>query len=180
MKLGVFVGSFNPVHEGHIKVVNHLLDNGYVDKVLIIATPNYWDKQDLVKVEDRINMLRIYETDNIIIDTKHNMYEYTYQVLRSLKKDSKDELYLIIGADNVINLDKWKNIDEILENKIIVLNRDNIDINKYLDKFDESKFIVVSDFDSLNLSSTEIRNGNYKGLNPRVREYIVKHNLYKN
>ena len=72
-----------------------------------------------------------------------------------------------------------KNIDEILENKIIVLNRDNIDINKYLDQFDKSKFIVVSDFPFINVSSTEIRKGNHKYLKEEVKEYITKNNLYK-
>lgn len=42
MKLGIFVGSLNQVHEGHIKVAKYLLANNYVDKVLLLATPNYW------------------------------------------------------------------------------------------------------------------------------------------
>lgn len=178
-KIGVFVGSFNPVHEGHIKVVNYLLDNNYVDKVLLLATPNYWDKQDLISIEDRVNMLRFYETDKIIVDDVHNKHPFTYQVLRSLKEDYKDELYLIIGADNIIDLHKWKNIDEILENKVIVLNRNNIDIYKYLEDYKSDNFVVVSDFPFIDVSSTEIRNGNYEYLNPKVAEYIRGHNLYK-
>ena len=127
MRIGVFVGSFNPVHEGHIKVANYLLEHDYVDKVLILPTPNYWDKQDLIPVRHRYRMLKFYETDKIIIDNKHNNYPYTYQVLRSLKKDYKDDLYLIIGADNIERFNEWRNYEEIQENKIIVLNRNNID-----------------------------------------------------
>ena len=180
MKTGVFVGSFNPVHDGHIKVANYLIENNYVDKVLMLATPNYWNKQDLVSIEHRVNMLKFYETDKIIIDDKHNKYPYTYQVLRSIKKDSFEELYLIIGADNLKDLDKWKNIGEILNNnKIIVLNRNNIDINRYLEKFDKSRFIIISDFPFIDVSSTQIRNGNYEYLNKRVREYIDKNRLYR-
>lgn len=179
MRLGVFVGSFNPVHEGHIKVVKYLLDNNYVDKVLLLATPNYWNKQDLAPIEERVKMLKFYENEQIIVDDVHNGYPYTYQVLRALKEDYNDELYLIIGADNIISFNKWKNIDEILENKIIVLNRNNIDIDEYLNEFDKSKFIVISDFPFIDTSSTEIRNGNYRYLSNEVKDYIIKNNLYK-
>ena len=44
MRLGVYIGSFNPVHNGHIKLVNFLLDNNYLDKVLIVATQSYCTK----------------------------------------------------------------------------------------------------------------------------------------
>ena len=179
MRLGVFVGSFNPVHEGHIKVVNYLLDNNYVDKVLLLATPDYWEKKALTPIEDRVQMLRYYENDRIIVDNIHNKYPYTFQVIRSLKADYNDELYLIIGADNIINFDKWQHIDELLENKIIVLNRNNINIEQYLDKYDRSKFIVLSEFPFIDISSTEIRKGNYEYLHPKVIEYIKEHNLYK-
>ena len=44
MKLGIFVGSFNPVHKGHIKIANYILNKKLVDRLLIIPTGNYWDK----------------------------------------------------------------------------------------------------------------------------------------
>ena len=180
MKLGIFVGSFNPVHEGHIKVANYLLNNHYVDKVLMLATPNYWDKQDLIDLKHRVNMLRFYETQNLIVDDIHNKEPYTYQVLRLIKKDyPNDELYLIIGADNIINLDKWKNIDEILVNKIIVVNRNEININKYLERFPKEQFIVIPSFPNIDISSTEIRNGNHKCLKKEVKTYIERNHLYE-
>ena len=180
MKLGIYVGSFNPVHNGHLRVIHYLLDNNYVDKVLVLPTPNYWDKQDLVDINHRVNMFKIFETKKIIVDDIHNKYPYTYLVLRSIKKDyPNDLLYLIIGADNLVNLDKWKNIDEILENKVIVLNRYDIDMNKYLEKFNKSKFIIIPDYNYTDISSTEIRNGNYKELNSKVKKYIDENNLYK-
>lgn len=179
MKLGIYVGSFNPVHSGHIKVVHYLLNNKYVDKVLLLATPNYWDKQDLVNQEHRVEMLKFYEDKDIIVDDIHNKEPYTYQVLRLLKEDyPNDELYLIIGADNMIHLDKWKNIDEILKNKIIVMNRNHIDINHYLDKYPKNQFVVISDFPYTRVSSTQIRNGDYKHLKNEVKSYIEHNKLY--
>ena len=178
MKLGIYVGSFNPVHEGHIKVANYLLDNNYVDKVLLLPTPNYWNKQDLIEMRHRLNMLRYYETNNIIVDDIHNNYPYTYQVLRALREDYQDELYLIIGSDNLPSLDKWMNIDEILQNKIIVVNRDMTDLEDYLVNFPREQFIVIPNFENLDVSSTAIRNGSTKHVSPKVLQYIKTNHLY--
>ena len=65
MKIAVYVGSFNPVHKSHIKVVNLVLKN-YVDKVIIVPTLAYWDKKNLIDIKDRINMLKFYENEKII------------------------------------------------------------------------------------------------------------------
>ncbi len=94
MKLGVYVGSFNPVHNGHIKVANYLVNNNLVDKVLMLPTPAYWNKQNIVDIKHRVNMLKFFETDKIIIDDINNNYPYTYQVMDSVKDDNpKDDLY---------------------------------------------------------------------------------------
>ncbi len=187
MKTGVYVGSFNPVHKGHIKVINHLLINNIVDKVIVIPTKNYWDKNNLIDINDRINMLKIYENNKIIINTNLNELQYTYQVLDELKKEYKD-LYLIIGDDNLISFDKWKNVDEILKNKVIVMKRNNINLNQYIEKFtNKDSFIIVNDYVPLDISSTQIRKlitncetkdlENY--LDKKVLDYILKNNLYQ-
>lgn len=179
MRIGLYVGSFNPVHNGHIKVINYLLDNNLVDKVLVLPTPNYWDKQDIIDVKHRINMLKFYERENVIIDDIHNGYPYTYQVIDSIKKDYDDELYLVIGSDNLEKLYLWKNIDQILQNKIIVLRRGDTPIDEYLEKYDRSKFIIVDDFEFIDVCSTDIRNGIYNNIDDRVVEYINTNNLYR-
>ena len=179
MKIGVYVGSFNPPHYGHINGAKHLINKNYVDKVLLLPAPNYWNKQTNVSIFHRVNMLKFYETDKIIVDDIHNDYPYTYEVLTSLEKDyPNDELYLIIGADNLEKFHLWKRLDIIFKHKVIVLNRDNINVNKYLEKFDRDKFIIVNDY-SLSISSTMIRRDiNSKYLNENVRKYIIKNNLY--
>ena len=177
MRIGVYVGSFNPVHDGHIHVAEYLINNNYVDKVLLLPTPGYWDKKDLASMRHRINMLKFYETDKIKVDTVHNNYDYTYQVLDSLKKDYNDELYLIIGSDNLEKFHLWKNIEEILKYNIIVLNRgDNID--KYINNLN-GKFTIISDFNYINISSTEIRNGCRDHLKKEVASYIDENHLYR-
>lgn len=180
MKLGIYIGSFNPPHKGHIDIVNYLLNNKYIDKVLIVPTLSYWDKTNLATVEDRINMLKFYESNNIIIDTKNNKYIYTYELMRVLSSEYKDdELYLIIGADNIISFDKWKEYKELLNYKIIVMNRNNIDTYKYIERLGGNNFIVIDSYPYIDVSSTEIREGkkdNY--IDSKVLEYIKKNNLY--
>ncbi len=183
MKIGVFVGSFNPVHNGHIHVVNYLLEHNIVDKVLIIPTFSYWDKNDLAPLSDRINMLKFFENDRVIIDEVHMYNQFTYQVMDSLEKDyPNDEFMLIIGADNIIAFDKWMHYEDLLKRKIIVVNRDNIDISSYINKFEnKDNFIVIQDFDYINTSSTNIKNDlNNSNLDPRVYNYILEHDLYQN
>lgn len=186
MKIGVYVGSFNPPHKGHIKIVNHLINN-YLDKVIIIPTGNYWNKLDLININDRINMLKFYESENVIIDNKNNNLEYTYQILNNLKLEyKKDDLYLIIGADNIINFDKWMNYKEILTYNLIILNRNNIDILEYLEKLNKKdKYIIVNDLPSIDISSTIIRNKlNNKDydlsmyIDDYILNYIMENNLY--
>jgi len=187
MKIGIYVGSFNPPHLGHIKIVNHLVDN-YLDKVIIVPTGNYWDKQDLINVKDRINMLKLFENENIMIDNKNNDVQYTYQILEILSREYKeDELYLILGADNLINLDKWKNYDKILKYNLVILNRTNIDVFRYLNHLNKkTNYIVVDDLPNIDISSTMIRKKlkekDYDNIlnliDKKVFEYIEKNNLY--
>ena len=74
MKLGIYVGSFNPPHKAHINIVKYLIRKNIVDKVLIVPTDGYWDKLDLESTMNRINMLSFFENDKIMIERKFNHY----------------------------------------------------------------------------------------------------------
>ena len=179
MKLGVYIGSFNPVHNGHINLVNYLLKENYVDRILIVPTIGYWDKRNLVDINHRINMLKFFENDNILVDITHNNYEFTCELMDSLKKDVDDDLYLIMGADNIINFNKWKNYQDLLKYNIIIVNRDNINIDDYIKNYNTSNFIICRDYKPLNISSTLIRdNLDNEYLDKRVYNYIKENNLY--
>lgn len=181
MKIGIFIGSFNPPHLGHLDIINYLLNKKYVDKILIVPTKNYWNKTNLIDINKRIAMLKFYENDNIKVDTSNNNYQYTYQLMRKLKKEySHDELYLIIGADNIINFKKWKNYEELLTYNIIIMTRNNIDILKYTSHL-TGKFTVVNDYNFTDISSTKIRNNvflNKKYLQKDIYHYIIENKLY--
>ena len=177
MKIGVFVGSFDPVHIGHTNVINYLIDKKIVDKVLVIATGNYWDKQNITDLKKRLDMLDLIKKDNIIIDKTHNNFKYTYQILNALKKEYKnEELYLVIGADNANTLHKWKHYNEIIQNGIIVVGRDNIKVNLKTNK------LIFIDKNFGNIASTKIRNdvlNNKIYLDDLVYNYIIENNLYE-
>ena len=183
MKIGVYVGSFNPPHKGHIKIVKHLLNKKIVDKILIIPTNNYWNKTNIIDLNHRINMLNFFKTDNIIINNTLNNLEYTYQVFRELKKDNND-YSLILGADNIVSFAKWKNYEELLNRDLIIINRDNLDIKKYLNELNKKDKYKIINIKNIDISSTYIRE-NIKNeklikniIDKQVLDYIKKENLY--
>ena len=182
MKIGVYVGSFDPIHTGHIKVMDYLIEHNYLDKIIIMATKDYWDKKMVASNMQRTDMLNLIKRDYLVVDSTNNNYQYTYEILDRLNEIyMDDELYLIISADNIINFDKWKNVNKILENNhVIVLNRDNIIIQEYVDKFSQKdKFIVIQNYPFIDISSTKLRNKiDENFLDKNVYNYILENNLY--
>lgn len=187
MKLGIYVGSFDPIHNGHEDVVKHLISKKYLDKVIVIPTLNYWDKQNLTTLSHRINMVKLVFNKNVIVNEDLSKYEYTYQIMDELKNIyPNDTLFLIIGADNVKDFYKWKRVEDILKNYVLIIPRDKIDIDFYIKDYkDKERFIIVNSFNLKNISSTFIReninfNNSIKELvNSKVLEYIRRNKLYK-
>ena len=111
MKLGIYVGSFDPIHVGHIKVMDYLIEKNYLDKIVIIPTLDYWYKKNLTDINVRCDMIKLIKRDYLILDEESNKYKYTFELLRELKKKYiNDELFLIIAADNIITFHNWKNV----------------------------------------------------------------------
>lgn len=177
MRIGIYPGSFNPVHKGHIKIVRHLIRKHYVDQVLIVATGNYWQKQDLLPVKDRIRMLKYFQNDRINIEEEFNELPYTYQLMRELKKKyPEDSLSIIIGADMVVTFDRWKQYRELLKYDFIVLKRDGIDIDGYMKKLEKKNYTVVADLEEIRISSSYIR----ENINDyELLKEAIDHRVYK-
>ena len=124
MKIGIYGGSFNPVHNGHLKVAEWILDRVKLDKIIWVPLykPYHKEISDLEDSEHRYNMLRLalgkkkkYEISRVEIDAK--IISYTLDTLLALKKQYPgNEFYEIIGGDSAETFHTWKDYKEILEN----------------------------------------------------------------
>ena len=175
MRTGVYCGSFNPVHKGHIKIVRTALSRNLLDRVLIVPTGNYWDKQNLPPVKDRINMLKFFENDRIMIDETHNDIQYTYQLFRALKQEyPDDQLVLIIGRDNIPTFDRWREYRELLQYDFIIIPREDIDsedLHAMMQQFGKTNYVIM-EVNNISFSSSMIRENidDYQ----KIKSYIDK------
>ena len=183
MRIGIYCGSFAPVHKGHIKIVREILKAKFVDKVLIVPTKSYWDKKISISLKHRINMLKLYETKKIEIETKLNNCDSTHELFTKFqKKHPEDTLYLIVGGDNIVNFDKWINYEEMLKYPFIIIKRDDYNktfINKKMKEYHKRNYTIL-DIPTIDISSTYIRENIYNKkllkdkIDNKVYEYIVK------
>ncbi len=192
MKIGIFGGSFNPPHKMHKNIALNLIKNKYLDKVIYVPTGNKYNKKDLIDAMDRYNMLKImiegYKNLELSNYEIKNTLTYTYQTLNYFKRIYKnDEIYFICGLDNLKEITTWKNYEYILNNfKILVIKRNDIDINNILNNIN-SKNIIVTNIKLNNISSTNIRKNLqnkktreiYNDIEKNVLKYIEKNNLYE-
>lgn len=186
----VFGGAFNPVTNAHIEVYRYIIDKLDVSEFIFLPVSNAYTKSELAGNYHRLEMLKIGLKpfkDVIICDMELDDSKYlgTYQSLIRLYDKENEKLAFVIGADNLLFMEKWINIEGILsEFNIIVLGRDEINIQSVIDsnpilKKHESSFIIFKDF-HVSISSTEFRNSFDKKLvGEEVYEYIIEHKLYR-
>jgi nicotinate-nucleotide adenylyltransferase len=123
MKVGLFFGSFNPIHVGHMVLANYMLEFTDLDKVWFVISPHnpLKNKSSLLHERQRLQMVRLAIEDNnklkaSDIEFKLPQPSYTINTLTYLKeKYPKNEYALILGADNLQSFHKWKNYEEILK-----------------------------------------------------------------
>lgn len=179
MKIGVYCGSFAPVHLGHIGIVKETLKEKYADKVIIVPSNDYWNKKVAYDINTRLKCLKFYESEDIIIDDDMDDIntKYTYDLLLRLKdKYPEDELCLMLGADNMVNFDKWYKSEELLKDyEFIIMNRDDINVLAHLERLDKKTYKILN-CDNFNVSSTYIRENlnNFSLLEGLVDKEIVE------
>jgi nicotinate-nucleotide adenylyltransferase len=195
-KIGVFGGSFNPVHNGHINLAQCYLDTLKLDSIMFVPTalPPHKTAQYLASKEDRLAMLSLATQDNnafVINDLEFNRQgkSYTYDTLIQLKNDYPNcEFYLIIGADQFLYFKKWYNYKEILNMATVcTAARENDELDKLVQfKNADNAFAnsIISVFPVIEVSSTQIRdmiksNKDASNFVPKnVLNYIKEHKLY--
>lgn len=199
MKTGVFGGTFNPVHKGHIMLAQYCMDSVGLDRIIMIPTavPPHKISNNLASENDRLNMCKLAcrGKENFFvsdIEIKRQGKSYTYETLTQLKEIYPDDhLYTIMGADMFLTLNRWKNPEIIFEkSSIITIPRDEENkhelenfYNKVLKAMGASSVILPNPV--MSVSSTFIRENldNFNlisdMLDKGVYDYIIKNNLYR-
>lgn len=188
-KVGIFGGTFDPIHLGHLITAQSVREIRNLDKIIFIPAFISPHKSEVKtsSPEDRLNMIKLSVNDISFFDysdmeIKKGGVSYTVDTLRELKKQY-DELEFIIGYDNIFSFHTWKDPDEILKlTKIIVLKRKSSHPPPFKDEYYRQAVFVETR--GIEISATDIRE-RVKNEMPinflvplNVMEYIYTHKLY--
>ena len=199
MKIGLYGGTFDPIHVGHLIVIENVINQMELDRVIILpsSNPPHKKHKDKTDADIRVEMVgeAIKDNKKIILSTlesTHKTVRYTHQTLEYFTENLKNhEIYYIMGEDSFMTIDTWRNYKEILTYNIIVFARTSIDENSKLVKKvqhikKDNPNIFLIDILNINISSTLIRtlskkNKSIKYLVKDEVDYIIKkRGLYEN
>jgi len=190
MKIGLFFGSYNPIHIGHLIIANYMANYTDLDKVWLVVSPHnpLKEKKDLIDIYDRLEMakLAIEKAENISVsdvELKLAQPSYTIDTLTLLKDQYPEhDFVLIMGSDNLKSLKKWKNHELILRDyQIFVYPRPGYDSPEFLNH----PSITITQTPLMELSSTFIRKAvkEKKNINffipDNVADFIDSKGLYR-
>lgn len=184
MLIGIYGGSYNPIHRGHTELAKTLVSQGLVDELWLMVSPlnplKESDRSEYAAYDDRLRMAELATED--IHGVKVSDFErtlplpsYTITTLKALEKAYPQHTFaLVIGADNWQRFDRWYKADEIRKNyEILIYKRPGYDID-----------VPTVDTPLYDISSTELRQALRTGLDTsewldeRVRQYIEEKGLY--
>jgi nicotinate-nucleotide adenylyltransferase len=189
MRIGLFFGSFNPVHIGHLIIANHILNEARVDKIWFVISPVNPFKIDADLLDENARLALVETalgTDERIVASNVEFQlpkpSFTVNTLSFLTKNYPEhDFSIIMGSDNFRFFDKWKNYKEISANhKILVYLRTGFEVENKL-----NAEIEVLSAPVLDISATEIRRLTKEGKSIRylvpevVRQQIEKRGYYK-
>lgn len=195
MRIGIYGGSFNPIHIGHTSLAQSLVEQKIVDEVWLLVSPLNPLKQsinpDILDYDERLH-IALLATENAIgirvsdFERTLPVPSYTVSTLAELSYAyPQHTFHLIIGADNWQDFHKWYKWEEILQSyPIIIYRRPGYELNTTGEDFKSAKSITVADTPLYDISSTQIRQAIRQGqtpsewLSPNVVEYIKERGLY--
>jgi nicotinate-nucleotide adenylyltransferase len=206
--IGIFGGTFDPVHLGHTFVIKEFKDSVDFDKLILIPNGNPPHKEKNVYEQEKLEMteLALGNIANLTIDdreVKKKAPSYAYLTLQELKKENPDDILVwIMGSDSFANIDTWYCYEEFIDEvNLLVLERPGYSIQKQSiadnilrskQTFDLSDLkknnnkIFLLKINPIEINSTEIRKliANNEDaaefLHPNVYQFIKTNNLYKN
>lgn len=185
MKITLYFGSFNPIHNGHTSLAEYIVNNTDTDELWLVVSPNnplknrteLWDEQ----LRLRLAQLAVEDKQKIkVTDFEFRLPRpsYTIDTLRAFSREyPHHEFTLLIGSDNMTIFHKWKDYKDILlEYKIFVYPRRGDNISRLQTLYPEMS--VLADAPQFDISSTQIREKLKNGedvsayVNPKVADYI--------
>lgn len=191
MRIGIYGGSFNPIHKGHTELAASIVQQGLVDELWLLVSPlnplKQGETSDIAEYEHRLSMARL-ATEDIegvkVSDFEKNLPlpSYTITTLGELHKAYPEhEFVLVIGADNWERFPRWYHAQEIIDTySILIYHRPGCEMDETLLPLS----VQVVDTPLYDISSTEIRESVKKGRMPlkwvdrKVATYIRVHHLY--
>jgi nicotinate-nucleotide adenylyltransferase len=190
MEIGLYFGSFNPIHIGHLLIANHVLNHCSVDQVWLIVSPQnpLKNKQGLLNEYQRLHLAKLAtEADERIrvmdVEFKLPRPSYTIDTLTYLsEKYPENKFKVIMGSDSYQNLPRWKNPELILRDyAVLVYKRPGFEV--VIPKEQES-VVTILDAPYLDISATQIRKSRQERKSIRylvpdaVREEIERSGYY--
>ncbi len=193
MKIGIFGGSFDPIHIGHAIIAQHIISSGAVDRLWFMVSPVNplkAGKERQVADTDRLRMVEMVSRPMEGVETSAFEFtmprpSYTIDTLNALQAKFPDnEFYLVTGGDNWQIFNKWRNSEEILAKyHLLIYPRLGYEVNIPEDLKDR---VTLVEAPIIELSSTEVRERLANGQSVRyyvpdeVLGYIERHHLYTN
>lgn len=197
MRLGVFGGAFNPVHNGHINLAKSFIISLKLDLLFIVPTadPPHRQSADFAPPQDRFNML-IAAFSNVekavVSDMEFRRIgkSYTYDTVQELKAEYPGaDIYLLLGEDQLLKFEEWYRYRDILKDVTLCAAARGGNSRKLLAEFSAVRFgkekVIIADFEPIVVSSSQIRdriknNFDISGLVPQcVLDYIKEKGLYR-
>jgi nicotinate-nucleotide adenylyltransferase len=162
MKIGLYFGSFNPIHNGHLAIAKFLNEKKLFDQIWMVVSPNnpLKNEEELLSENHRLNMVKLAIQDKPYLracDVEFALSKpsYTIDTLKVLEKQYPDYTFsLILGADNLQNFHQWKSYKEILKQYTIYVYPRG---QKNVEPFIQHPNIVFMDAPLLPVSATEVR-----------------------
>ncbi len=191
MRCGIFGGSFNPIHDGHTRLAQMLTRQGWVDEVWLMVSPlNPLKQGDTELLDDKARLHLAQLATEGLDGVKASDFEmrlpvpsYMVRTLEALRHAFTDrEFVLVVGADNWLRFNQWRDADEILRHhRLLVYPRRGYEVEK--DKLPGNVELVSTPL--IDLSATEIRKAiaagtyNGEGINPEVWKEIKEKGYYR-